>query len=151
VYFYCTSGFILLKKNGHKTHHDPIWHHQASSWIKAGQSLHGSQLAQSNSKSSSKTNSQIPHFSHCVKYKSLKKKRTLQQPSYFASCIFENMMHAWVGETTERTMPHEPAGKRRFGKRATLAIYDERDSRNSWWLFLQKKIDNLLKAYFIPN
>jgi hypothetical protein len=41
--------------------------------------------------------------------------------------------------------------KRRFGKRATLAIYDERDSRNSSWLFLQKEIDNLLEACFTPN
>jgi hypothetical protein len=38
VYFYCILEFVLLKKNGHKTHHDLIWHHQASSWIKAGQS-----------------------------------------------------------------------------------------------------------------
>ena len=38
-----------------------------------------------------------------------------------------------------------------FGKRGTLAIYDERDSRNSSWLFLQSEIDNLLEACFTPN
>ena len=38
-----------------------------------------------------------------------------------------------------------------FGKRGTLAIYDERDSRNSLWLFLQSEIDNLLEVCFTPN
>jgi len=38
-----------------------------------------------------------------------------------------------------------------FGKRGTLAIYDERDSRNSLWLFLQSEIDDLLEACFTLN